>query len=975
MPLKELETLLVLEQGCKARCRCKLQNYLCARNDANTYKNQILKVQERLLSLQEENKKRSLELSNALNKIKCTTSERAVPAAELEGDMNLKTLGFSSMKFSSLYYHLPHLRAHENNIYPNIIFGKNRTGVSVVMGVPTIKREKESYLIRTLTSLFFQMSRLEEEDCLVVIFVAEVDETYINDLAKMVKYKFPEKVQSGVLEMISPPAFYYPSFLDIKLTFGDSEERVRWRTKQNLDYSFLMLYAQDKGKFYLQLEDDIIAKPRYFMALKDFAFTQTSDWLVLEFSKLGFIGKLFRTRDLPLIVQFLIMFYKDKPIDWLLDHLFYVKICNPEKHNLDCEKQKQKLRIQYKPSLFQHMGKYSSLRGKIQNLQDADFGKQELYPHHSNPPASLHTSLKAHEHYSLENAYLRRGFFWAISPKAGDYILIQFNNPLNIKEYVFTSGNVQHPGDILSNTIVEILPENETDFLSNLLRNGSKFDYEATSHGFFKIGTFENGVAQGIINPAVGKIKAFRLTVLSDSPVWAMVGEVNERPDLRKNLDVRAETDLVGHACPPLRFTDEEIKVNQKAVNKNSHKGAQFLHSKLHALFIAPSPPLRFHARSATFGFPDTWIPGRGRGGQIVDTRAGMPQKEALYRLTLGEGAQERRGFHETRLNANSRGWFFCKSIRTQEAYLLKSSRRDCFIKGVGAQAGADPTHPHDWKEAAARGTRERWESGSARVRRQARRGPGSPGWRSSTPSPLSPEGREPGESRRVPLLAHAPLEDAVEWPAATLVLWWSNHPVAAGRTAKVQPPRGPHPWHRCVTRAGLLKRGRSGGRGRGEGAGVGVGRGESARSREPPRGPGGGVHGPREGGGFETCREGEGAGPGWTQVRYNGGYRPRPHRPSGRRARALGARAPPPPPSLSGESARPQGRTGQRLDGREGLRGVRGWTGAPLGAQSSGKRERQWSPGLDGRAPPRRGGRGLDGRATAGSATYPGPL
>ncbi|XP_043829069.1 alpha-1,3-mannosyl-glycoprotein 4-beta-N-acetylglucosaminyltransferase-like protein MGAT4D [Dromiciops gliroides] len=496
-------------------------------NDAETYKNQILKFQERLLFLQKESKERSLQLLNALNKIKCTTSERTVPATELEDDTNLKTLGFSSldfMKLSSLYYHLPHLRAHENNIYPNIIFGKNRTGVSVVMGIPTIKREKQNYLIQTLNSLFFQMSTLEEEDCLVIIFVAEVDEAYINDLAKIVKDNFLQKVNSGVLEMISPPAFYYPSFSDIKLTLGDSEERVRWRTKQNLDYSFMMLYAQDKGKFYLQLEDDIIAKPKYFTAVKHFALSQTSDWLVLEFSKLGFIGKLFKTNDLPLIVQFLIMFYKDKPIDWLLDHLFYVKICHPEKDNRDCEKQKQKLRIPHKPSLFQHMGKYSSLPGKIQNLKDADFERFVLNPFHSNPSASLSTSLKAHDTYSLEKAYLKTGFFWAISPKAGDYILIEFHNPLNIKEYGFASGNFQHPGDKLFNTIVEILPEQETDFLSNFLRNGS--DYQATNNGFFKIDTFEDGIAQGTIDPAIGKIKAFRLTVLLDSPVWAILGEI-----------------------------------------------------------------------------------------------------------------------------------------------------------------------------------------------------------------------------------------------------------------------------------------------------------------------------------------------------------------------------------------------------------------------------------------------------------------
>lgn len=42
-------------------------------------------------------------------------------------------------------------------------------------------------------------------------------------------------------------------------------------------------------------------------------------------------GKLFKSKDLPLIVEFFLMFYKDKPIDWLLDHLLWVKVCNPEK--------------------------------------------------------------------------------------------------------------------------------------------------------------------------------------------------------------------------------------------------------------------------------------------------------------------------------------------------------------------------------------------------------------------------------------------------------------------------------------------------------------------------------------------------------------------------------------------------------------------------------------------------------------------
>jgi len=46
------------------------------------------------------------------------------------------------------------------------------------------------------------------------------------------------------------------------------------------------------------------------------------------------LGKLFRTSDLPMIVEFILMFHKDKPIDWLLDHILWVKVCNPEKDSV-----------------------------------------------------------------------------------------------------------------------------------------------------------------------------------------------------------------------------------------------------------------------------------------------------------------------------------------------------------------------------------------------------------------------------------------------------------------------------------------------------------------------------------------------------------------------------------------------------------------------------------------------------------------
>ena len=46
--------------------------------------------------------------------------------------------------------------------------------VSVVLGVPTIKRERESYLGQTVQSLIDNLSGDEIHDCLIVVMICEV---------------------------------------------------------------------------------------------------------------------------------------------------------------------------------------------------------------------------------------------------------------------------------------------------------------------------------------------------------------------------------------------------------------------------------------------------------------------------------------------------------------------------------------------------------------------------------------------------------------------------------------------------------------------------------------------------------------------------------------------------------------------------------------------------------------------------------
>ncbi|XP_066259965.1 alpha-1,3-mannosyl-glycoprotein 4-beta-N-acetylglucosaminyltransferase B isoform X1 [Euwallacea similis] len=435
-----------------------------------------------------------------------------------------------SLRMPSSYHFLPHLLDDPSSLRLAYLLSKGRTGVSVVLGVPTVKREKQSYLMDTLQNLIDGMTIDEANDSLIVVFIAETDIEYILQVAKEIEFRFPTYVEAGLIEVVSPSSSYYPDFDKLRLTLGDSPERVRWRSKQNLDFAYLMSYAQPKGTFYVQLEDDILAKPQYITEMKNFAIEKTSKkeaWFVLDFCQLGFIGKMFKSAELPWLITFFQMFYNDKPVDWLLDHLLYTKVCNYEKNNDVCKREKAKKWIHYKPSLFQHIGTHSSLKGKVQKLKDKQFGKVPLFFPHSNPEAEITSGIKHYKQYTLRRAYLGETFFWGLLPQPGDQLVFKFNTPILIKSYLIKSGNAEHPSDKFYNTTIEVLPLDMPSTPSLTLASN------LTNDGFVIVGKFDSaGVAKGAVDGSLGKIQALRLHVHSDSENWAILSEIHIQDEL-----------------------------------------------------------------------------------------------------------------------------------------------------------------------------------------------------------------------------------------------------------------------------------------------------------------------------------------------------------------------------------------------------------------------------------------------------------
>ncbi|CAH1992959.1 unnamed protein product [Acanthoscelides obtectus] len=295
-----------------------------------------------------------------------------------------------------------------------------------------------------------------------------------------------------------------------------------------------MSYSQPKGTFYVQLEDDILAKPSYVTEMKKFAIEKIArkePWFVLDFCQLGFIGKMFKSAELPYLVQFFQMFYNDKPVDWLLDHLISTKSCNWDKNNDYCKRDKAKVWLHYKPSLFQHIGIHSSLKGKVQKLKDKQFGKIPLFFPHTNPEAEVVSGIKHYKQYTLERAYLGETFFWGLLPQPGDQLLFRFSQPINIKRFYFKSGNAEHPSDKLYNTTVEVLPV--VDALLYATGSGGGGSYNLTTDGYIVVGKFDSaGVAQGSLDESIGKIQVLRLNVHSESDNWAILSEIHIQDEL-----------------------------------------------------------------------------------------------------------------------------------------------------------------------------------------------------------------------------------------------------------------------------------------------------------------------------------------------------------------------------------------------------------------------------------------------------------
>lgn len=309
--------------------------------------------------------------------------------------------------------------------------------VDVVIGIPTVQRTTTDYISSTLRHLVKYLNENETKQCHIVVYCANFEQAPNDKTANFIKQEFAKEVAAGLIEVIKPDMSFYPKFKDLPLLWKDKLDRVKWRSKQCIDYALLFAYCRQLGHYYLQLEDDVSVSATYFREMKNFIRVRgQSKWSNLQFGTSGFIGMLFKSSDLGRLALFVKMYYWIFPVDILFRHYNDIHLYGNTPKDV------------YRPPLFRHLGHESSLKGQTRKLEGGlVHAKQKpntrRYTDATNPSAFISTNIPLFGSHSIDGPYrtTNLGYFWGKGVNLNDFVLIEFMKELTLLRVVFETGS------------------------------------------------------------------------------------------------------------------------------------------------------------------------------------------------------------------------------------------------------------------------------------------------------------------------------------------------------------------------------------------------------------------------------------------------------------------------------------------------------------------------------------------------------
>ncbi|XP_037940566.1 alpha-1,3-mannosyl-glycoprotein 4-beta-N-acetylglucosaminyltransferase B-like [Teleopsis dalmanni] len=421
---------------------------------------------------------------------------------------------------------LPYLPEDPIVWQPVYIISHHNEEVSFVLGFILTPGNKEIELLNKLKDLLTNMNEMEQKASLIVIFVADINLNRAIASVRLLNTFFSPYTRNGTIDIIAPPPQYYPK--ELQKSYKDFTDIENW-SKQNLDIAYLMGYVSVKGKYYIHLDDNTVSRKNFIstiIAIMDKEHFNEKKWFWLDFCNDDFIGKLFKTSDLPYLATYFQLFYKDKPVHLLLYKYLETKLCSDNMSDKLCNFLIAQLWSHEHILLFEKGAvKPAMIFDKRTSDNNHTTDKRiGFHKHHKNPTAYTKTSIGTIHGYTMKLAYSGESYFHGGIPRKNDNIIFQFVKPTELTRYIFRSGTVKHPDERFYDTTVEILPLPMRDriFDTTLAQR-----YNVTRDGFYIVGSFnDDGIAVGTIDPNFGVLERLRLWVHSTSRHWVYLTDI-----------------------------------------------------------------------------------------------------------------------------------------------------------------------------------------------------------------------------------------------------------------------------------------------------------------------------------------------------------------------------------------------------------------------------------------------------------------
>ncbi|XP_021055073.1 alpha-1,3-mannosyl-glycoprotein 4-beta-N-acetylglucosaminyltransferase-like protein MGAT4E isoform X1 [Mus pahari] len=311
----------------------------------------------------------------------------------------------------------------------------------LTVGITSESREGQNGLLDTLASLYHTSSTSEQRQMTVLVHLADSDPAWLRRTIIRVSSLYRSQILTGQLLLIHAPPDAYPPVNDVHPTVNDVQNEVSWGqiySKQNVGHAFLMSFATKLSTYFLLIEDNVFCAPNFVNHIRSkVSYREPNTWVLLEFSNMGILGKLLHSRDLPLLAHFLLLFHKERPLDWLLLHFRTLL--------------GQQSPVLCRPFLFYH------------RLTHVTFENKTLLGHEKDPPdpytlsGTVYTDMRFSDTHSPQEAYtLDESFFWSYNVSTGNYLTVILNNPANLNRVQVRTGSIMDGKYILEKGQVEL---------------------------------------------------------------------------------------------------------------------------------------------------------------------------------------------------------------------------------------------------------------------------------------------------------------------------------------------------------------------------------------------------------------------------------------------------------------------------------------------------------------------------------------